>query len=342
MMLIFMGLLIFNGNVTFQTKHILTVPESAGLLEQPRYVVRGEKGRFYTIDVQAKCLFVWDANGRFEKKVGQRGGGPGEFVFRWTGYSFIGWDGRYITVLDSGESKIHYFEDGEFIKSLDYHFPGRITGYSALEGGRHLALHENYRNKSQVVLYDADWNELKVIFEFKDRRWQRTNQGWVHRAFLSVPTFHGEPNAPFFVFGFPDRPEFLLYDLDGKKKRTVSFRIARKDVTPKDKETFRKAPWLQAQGGKLVFPEQKPYYTDVLPISGGRFVVYNQSSWSAIVEGLVLDGNGETQGSFQDDFGVNGGIDSLEGMLVIVDLNDPPQIRLSEIVVNKTGLSANQ
>lgn len=333
MILLFIGLLFFSGNVTFQTKYTLTIPESAGFfMEQPRYLVRGEKGRFYAIDVQAKCLFVWDRDGHFEKKIGQEGEGPGEFVFRWTGYSFIGWDGRFIVVLDSGESRIHYFEDSSFIKSTDYRFPGRITGYATLKGGRHLVLHENYLKKSRVVLYGADWNEMKTIFEFKDRRWRRTSRGWTHRAFLPTPTFHGEPDDSFFLFGIPERPEFLVFNLAGNKSRTVRFSMARQDITRKDKETFKKAPWLQAQGGKVIFPEQKPFYTDTLPISKNRYLVYSQSSWSAILSGIVVDPTGVVLGSFSDNLGKNGGIDALEGMLVIVDLNDRPVIRLCEVV----------
>ncbi|HUT08419.1 MAG TPA: 6-bladed beta-propeller [Candidatus Latescibacteria bacterium] len=73
------------------------------------------QGRIYVTDVKANQVLVFDAEGRFIRKIGGPGQGPGEFDM--AGRAL--WTSSGLAVLDRSNSRVQYFDDrGWFSKSL--------------------------------------------------------------------------------------------------------------------------------------------------------------------------------------------------------------------------------
>ncbi len=72
-------------------------------------------GRIYVTDVKANQVFVFDPEGRFLRKIGGPGQGPGEFDM--AGRAL--WTSGGLAVLDRSNSRVQYFDDrGWFSRSL--------------------------------------------------------------------------------------------------------------------------------------------------------------------------------------------------------------------------------
>lgn len=73
------------------------------------------RGWIYVTDVKANQVFVFDPEGRFLRKIGGPGQGPGEFDM--AGRAL--WTSRGLAVLDRSNSRVQYFDDrGWFSRSL--------------------------------------------------------------------------------------------------------------------------------------------------------------------------------------------------------------------------------
>lgn len=56
-----------------------TEQEKEALFENPCNMAQDFAGNIYVVDSKANCIFKFDTFGRFEKRLGRRGAGPGEF-----------------------------------------------------------------------------------------------------------------------------------------------------------------------------------------------------------------------------------------------------------------------
>ncbi len=328
-------LLICIGESSIVPKITLSLPAYEESLEWPRALVRGEKNRFYLLDGGLRALFVWDREGRFEKRIGRKGQGPGEFEFPWPGFAYMGFDGEYIFVVDGGTSKVHWFLDGEFVETKSFHFPGRITGFHAMKGGKCLVMHENHRDQTKVVLYEdaRDWRPIKTMIAYPEKKWSRKEDGgWVMHAFLPQATFYGEAGSNQFLLGYTESPVFCKYNTDGNKLGCIRFQGLSREVLPEDKRGFSRAPWFEDPKNQLAFPDQHPAYDGLAPIRGNRFIIWRHLPWTGRIESHIIDERGERLAAFNLSLGERGGLDALEGWLVVVDASEDIKITLCDIL----------
>ncbi len=104
----------------------------------------------YVLDAGNNRVLVFDANGKFLRKIGKKGGGPGELLSP-VGLAFTH-DG-YVAVTDLGRPGISLFRpDGSFVKNL---MMGDSLGFPALQGGTLAHPKAGVVVRSTAILFGA-------------------------------------------------------------------------------------------------------------------------------------------------------------------------------------------
>jgi hypothetical protein len=84
-------------------------------LTQAQYMSSDSYGRIYVSDVKANEVLIFNKDGRFVRKIGRTGQGPGEFNL--VGRALM--TSRGLAVLDRSNNRIQYFDDrGRFADSI--------------------------------------------------------------------------------------------------------------------------------------------------------------------------------------------------------------------------------
>jgi hypothetical protein len=84
-------------------------------LAQAQYFSVDSNGRIYVSDVKANEVLIFERDGRFVRKIGRTGQGPGEFNL--VGRALM--TSRGLAVLDRSNARIQYFDDrGRFVDSI--------------------------------------------------------------------------------------------------------------------------------------------------------------------------------------------------------------------------------
>ncbi|MDJ0841905.1 MAG: 6-bladed beta-propeller, partial [Acidobacteriota bacterium] len=137
---------------------------------RPRYLDQDAQGNLYALDVQGRQVHTWDAQGKYRRSFGQKGEGPGEFMFTYPVGELIVYQGKII-VVDESVSKIHFFDldTGNFERTIS-----RPSNLSRL----HL-----YRTKSGRSLYALNVSGGRAIQEVVKLNLEME----VENVFFSIP-----------------------------------------------------------------------------------------------------------------------------------------------------------
>jgi hypothetical protein len=210
--------------------------EYSGLgLKMPEFVDADSKGNiFITERYGASEYFInkFDSNGKFLKKIGKKGQGPGEIQ-------------AVRTLLVDRHDRIRIF-DGSALKVVDFdsegnlieetRIPHGLTFVYPLANGNYLAMRYP-KDKSETYgmyldLYDPDFKEIKRldVYDMSDLTPGKKNHG------LIVP-FHWRVSGERIFVGNGQRGyEIQVFDLEGKLLRKI-----RKEYKPVQyPEEFRK------------------------------------------------------------------------------------------------------
>jgi hypothetical protein len=99
--------------------------DGPGVLTTVSGLTVGRDGRVYVSQPQEGIVRVYDSRGRFLRKIGRSGEGPGEFERP----SRLGWRGDTLWVGDSPQARISLFRpDGSFVRSITFTRAGPLTG----------------------------------------------------------------------------------------------------------------------------------------------------------------------------------------------------------------------
>lgn len=103
----------------------VAIYDGPGALTSVSGLTVGRDGRVYVSQPQEGIVRVYDARGRFLRKIGRSGEGPGEFERP----SRLGWRGDTLWVGDSPQARISLFrQDGSYVRSITFTQTGPITG----------------------------------------------------------------------------------------------------------------------------------------------------------------------------------------------------------------------
>ncbi len=317
--------------------------DTTQFLENPIDMALDKEGNLYVLDSLACTVFVWDREGKFLRTIGKKGEGPGEFAF--TKYSareaFLNITDDHVRVFEGPRKLIHvYTLAGKPVEDIRYGKEGAIPAFFQRTKKSYVTYSQNYSQRppvSELKLMSYELVDKATIFtvpegDFVPRMVNGKRHGWTVNAFWAYPALHADAHGDHILVGRNLAPEFDLYDLDGKKIRTVRFKKGRKPVTEADREEFLSFPWLKGnEAYKAEFPEYQPYYTDILPLTHQRFLVLSQSPVHQNISGIMIDENGKTLGSVALKLGQGGRIQSINGRIFAAQINEKGDFSVSEL-----------
>lgn len=200
------------------------------LLYFPIRCAVNEEGNIYIGDYQDSSIKVFDPRGKYLKKIGRKGNGPGEFqtVFQ---LSFLS-DGRYL-VLDSEKMRISLFSaDDQFLTSHTFMNSGftfflttpslYIRGESLAEPG---AKKDEITSRLFVHAYDLSGNVLFSYGEFTARQSGFINDPnggfWTTPPYFVYSIFAGDKKNERLYHCLNDKYVIDVYDKNGKIIRKI-------------------------------------------------------------------------------------------------------------------------
>lgn len=116
------------------------------------------KDRIYIHDVETNMVYIYDKSGKFLRKIGQKGGGPGEFTTLLYGFMIDPYANRLL-VYDQGNRKMNYFSlDGTFL--FDRNVPMMLDGEFKVVSPNQILV-SNPRNSENGHL--GKWDSYRII-----------------------------------------------------------------------------------------------------------------------------------------------------------------------------------
>jgi hypothetical protein len=334
--------------VTLEAVQTYAVPNEDGqpVMENPLALTQDEAGHLFMVDGEAKAVFHWDPSGRFVGSFGRSGSGPGEFQFgggRGPNYAFLKVKGDEVFVLDGRKAKWVVFQkEGTFLRELPFEVPrSRILSFQAIND-QQLFLQNRSRSDDgffmSILLVDQAGTVLSTLKKIPDDTFtfsgapgrSRNFQLKAYNASLRS-AYDAHRNA--IVCGVGDEPTLEVIDLSGKVVGTIDLPLVRQEVTESLKEAFKKQDWLQDRPGTLNidFPEKMPYFSSILTLKGGQILVFNETAYLHILDGVLIDGQNQVTGRLNLQLGEGNRLMENQGTLFRLTLNEQDDFVLQKL-----------
>jgi len=299
------------------------------------------KGRVFVADAIAKCVFVWDADGSFVGTFGEEGGGPGEFTFMGRGgpQAYLSVVGDKVHVFDGGRQTISVFDQGlVYQSSTTYQSKGRVEYFQVTPKGHYFVHHMVFQANppvQRVEVFDEENASIALIKEIEDKTWKPggSRGGFSIIGYAPATVVHYAPERGRVIVGDSNKPSFEVFDIEGALEKRVIFAMSRPEISDEDKAEFREVRWIKNNPNiHLDFPEEKAFYTHILP-HGDRFLVFSVSPFYCNIEGFIIDEEGNREGVLRDSLGENGFMRAIGGNYYAVRTDD-----YGDFVVEKVAL----
>lgn len=321
--------------------------ENEDFLQGPSDICFSADGQVFVLDTTAKRVFVWDENGHFRKTFGREGSAPGEFVFngrrgRGPGLGFIGTLGPDLYIFDGAKQEISVFDAAEyqFKQAIPYSMSrGRAMGFAPISADTFLVYRRAIKETGMTVsaaLFDRETKPLvtlaenavtdfKISGERRERRFHRL-------AFAPVTVVHYDAATETIVVGDGESASFTLFDKQGKNQKKLSFKIPRKEVTKEDIAEFNSQESIQNNNRVTVsFPEYKAFYDQILAVGREGYLVFTASPVRKLLDGWLIDNQGNVKGRFSYECGENGGLFGDRGRLLAVRTDEDGDYSMEEL-----------
>jgi len=343
--------LLFLISLDFDTpnlaKTMAPLPDDAdNFLSLPLDLTVDEKGRVFVADANAKTVFVWNEDGSFAGNFGKEGSGPGEFSFWSFGpQAYLGAANGKIYVFDGGRRTINVFDENfEFVSSTGYTMKGgqgRVNYFKVADEGMFVINARSFGRdqdpKQLVGLYDTEGELVHRITERPDKTFEMQGSGgrpsgMTINAFSPQMVVHFDDRTERVIVADSGRPSFDLYDLEGKQIKTVNLRIPHPDVTDADVAEYKEVRWIKNSNFvKPAFPDKKAYFTHIMPLADGSFLVVEQSPFYRNVSGVRVDEDGKILGKVSYSCGEDGSLYGADGRVFAVSLDEMGDFRVHEL-----------
>jgi len=279
--------------------------------EEP-YVLSGfdavsedEAGHIYLSNQRDREIKIFDSAGSFVRKFGRQGGGPGEFnsnYWGWFDVTPVGDD--YLTVEDLPSLRV-FDREGNYETSFDFSLlPNRMEGRGSVSGGIHWypdigKLITAWRESGPldermcgILTINEDLTQPDLLPRVLEPNglYQEEGRG------VSIPfspSFHwtvtGDGTV---VWGVSNTYRLHSYNLKTDVWTVTVLRIDPEPVTGADIETFKEnflsrgdqemREAFEPLLNRMQYPNNKPFYNDIMGDDLGRiWVQRNSSSWDA-------------------------------------------------------------
>ncbi len=226
-------------------------------------------------------IFKFDNRGHFIRKFGQKGQGPGEFIYpeEW-------WitENDEFALYDRVNSKFIFFrEDGEFLKEIK--IPSEIVTAgmvcAALPDSQGFLFDENLFSRDvdnfylQLIVLDADFNKIKVLSE----KVNRVNPFKSARINLFTPFIRYQISGDKIYSTSQDSSDFEIniYNFQGKnikkiRKEFTKVRIP-EDYKAERMDSYKESPMYRVHKMKAYFQEYYPAIKNFFVDTQGRIYV---------------------------------------------------------------------
>ena len=209
-------------------------------------VIRLGDGRVAVANMQANEIRFYDRTGKFIKKVGRRGEGPGEFsqlmaLHRMNGDSIIANDsrGRYEVFSDQGDYVREFrFSNDRTVNPMAWFANGMaIVGNTRIVDQRDRL--GTWIDSIEIALFDARGNKVRTVGTFKfllqgKRAEVPYSQPMTFGPRAVVAAFGGK-----FYYNFTDDYEIDVFSADGSLQRRIRRAWTPIKVSKEDLDNYR-------------------------------------------------------------------------------------------------------
>jgi hypothetical protein len=216
------------------------------LLHLPAQFTVGDDGNYYVCDNGNYRIVVFDADGRFLRSFGRRGGGPGEFE----AMAIIGLSKGVLSIFDTVQQRTSMFTTGgEFIRQVTIH-GGEIARHLVPLGeDLLLSIYRTTEMKGEEQwegmkgLITAAIRDTVALFEVPPahmRMWIRGANSasfWVY--FTAFPRVGYSWNRGLFLYD-PRQPELRWYDRRGDLARIDRIELPRIPPSREDRQLMER------------------------------------------------------------------------------------------------------
>ena len=332
------------------TVTLAAIEDEEAWLQLPYSVDVDDRGNYYVVDVLARTVFVWDKTGRYVRRFGSEGQGPGELTFSPRGngghQGYIASAGDRIYVFDGTVSRVSVFDrEGKFIRSIPFQLPGgRSEGFFVTPKHQFLVYQRSYFKdipEMEVSIFDDKAQLQHKIFSRDDRTFSRKKEGGditgiVYHAYAPTIYTHYDYSRNRVIIGQTGEPAFELYDLKGNRIQRIASKITPRKVTKADKEEYLEQAWIKDSAFLSAdFPEYMAYYDSVLPLGDRGYLIYYQSRVDAVVKGWFIDVNGNKKQSFTFNCGEGGGLFGSRGHVIAVRTDEDGEYFIQEVSITE-------
>ncbi len=205
-----------------------------------RDIAFAKDGSFFATG-SGHCVYKFDKNGKFIKKFGQKGRGPGDLYYA-IKLSIL--DNKYLLVAEYATSRrISVFDlDGNFIKIIRTKEP--VYDVVGL-GNNKIAILTIRHEKAGAIGYstiyfeDIKTDKKKVVEKYIEKRKQLKGQGAINIGIFENHVFLNKFKDRI-VYGFSGEEKIKICDKNWRLLKSIPTGLRRKKVTKEEKSAFYK------------------------------------------------------------------------------------------------------
>jgi len=241
-------------------------------LANPYSMVFDKEGRLFVVDRFTHKVYVWKADGSFEKSFGRQGEGPGELFFPYQ----LDIAGERLFVIGQNAQVSIFDLEGTYLDSFK-HVAGQIRNFAALSEDLLLLNSNRFEGPSEVyvdaVLLTSEGEVVETLKTWKNQMFMAPIEG---NNNTTIKAFGGEmviQRAPDGTHWFGYSYDRTLYQVDAKGKLVGErrFDLSTSRPTEEDIELYNTMSFPSPDGGRLAlkdlpnlkvdYTHDKAYYT---------------------------------------------------------------------------------
>jgi len=231
------------------------------------------------------CVYKFDKNGKFIKKIGRKGRGPGD-LYGPGDLSIL--DNKYLLVAEYATlRRISVFDlNGNFVKIIKT--KGPVGNVLALKDNKTVILTSKLNNEVEyniIYIKDIKTEQEKNIKIYNNKKKKLKGQGAISLSIFKKQVYIDKIGKDNFLCGFSGITEISEYDKNGKRLSLFKLNYKKIKIGKDEKQAIFSYYKSDLKGYFLsvmkrmykndtLFPEYKPYYRSLYIDSEKNILVF--------------------------------------------------------------------